>query len=118
MKKNKKMRGFLGEWLEKSGKITEVITFKKTENTMFEKVKSCHPNGFDQFELTLIRNQLSKANLLALEYHSRGLSEEDCDQAIINGIRRMGLTKEKITAAGYNPNIMNRGYFGTGGRKQ
>ena len=28
MKKNEKMKGFLGEWLEKSGKITEVITFK------------------------------------------------------------------------------------------
>ena len=29
MKKNEKMKGFLGEWLEKSGKITEVITHKK-----------------------------------------------------------------------------------------
>ena len=85
---------------------------------MFEKAISCHPDEVEQFELTLIRNQLSKANFLALEYHSRGLSEEDCDQAIINGLRRMGLTKEKIAAAGYNPNIMNRGYFGTGGRKQ
>ena len=28
MEKNEKMRGLLGEWLEKSGKITEVITFK------------------------------------------------------------------------------------------
>ena len=76
------------------------------------------PFIMEQFELTLIRNQLVKANLLALEYHSRGLSEEDCDQAIINGIRRMGFTKEKIAAAGYNPDIMYRGYFGTGGRKQ
>ena len=46
------------------------------------------------------------------------IMKEYGDQAIINGIRRMGLTKEKIAAAGYNPNIMNRGYFGTGGRKQ
>ena len=75
------------------------------------------PFIMEQFELTLIRNQLNKANLLALEYHSRGLSEEDCDQAIINGIRRMAFTKEKIAAAGYNPDIMYRGYFGTGGRK-
>ena len=82
---------------------------------MFEKANHCHS---DEFELTLIRNQLSKANLLSLKYHSLGLSEEDCDQAIINGIRRMGLTKEKIVAAGYNPNIMYRGYFGTGGRKK
>ena len=81
---------------------------------MFEKANHCHS---DEFELTLIRNQLSKANLLSLKYHSLGLSEEDCDQAIINGFRRMGLTKEKIVAAGYNPNIMYRGYFGTGGRK-
>lgn len=85
---------------------------------MFEKMNHCHPDEVEQFELTLIRNQLSKASLLALQYHSLGLSEEDCDQAIINGIRRMGLTKEKITAAGYNPNITDRGYFGTGGRKQ
>jgi hypothetical protein len=32
MKKNEKMKGFLGEWLEKSGKITEVITFNKNHN--------------------------------------------------------------------------------------
>ena len=32
MKKNEKMKGFLGEWLEKSGKITEVITFNKKNN--------------------------------------------------------------------------------------
>ena len=25
MKKNEKMKGFLGEWLEKSGKVTEVF---------------------------------------------------------------------------------------------
>ena len=31
MKKNEQMKGFLGEWLEKSGKVTEVITFKKKE---------------------------------------------------------------------------------------
>ena len=35
MKKNEKMKGFLGEWLEKSGKITEVITFNK------QTTKSC-----------------------------------------------------------------------------
>ena len=28
MAKKEKMKGFLGEWLEKSGKITEVIIFK------------------------------------------------------------------------------------------
>ena len=28
MKKKEKMKGFLGERLEKNGKITEVITFK------------------------------------------------------------------------------------------
>ena len=39
-------------------------------------------------------------------------------QAIINGFRRMGFTKEKIAAAGYNPDIVSKGYFGTGGRKQ
>lgn len=72
----------------------------------------------EHFELILIKNQLSNANLLALEYHSLGLSEEDCDQAIINGFRRMGFTKEKIAAAGYNPDIVSKGYFGTGGRKQ
>ena len=32
MKKNEKMKGFLGEWLEKSGKITEVITFKNDKH--------------------------------------------------------------------------------------
>ena len=31
MNNKDKMKGFLGEWLEKSGKITEVITFKKKE---------------------------------------------------------------------------------------
>ena len=71
-----------------------------------------------QYELTLIKNQLTKANLSALEHHSLGLSEEDCDQAIINGIRRMGFTKEKIAAAGYNPDIVSTAFFGTGGRKQ
>lgn len=29
MEKNKKMKGFLGEWLEKTGKITEVLRVKK-----------------------------------------------------------------------------------------
>jgi len=31
MKQEKKMRGFLGEWLEKSGKVTEILTIKKKE---------------------------------------------------------------------------------------
>ena len=31
MEKKEQMKGFLGEWLEKSGKVTEVITFKKKE---------------------------------------------------------------------------------------
>ena len=31
MKKNEKMKGFLGEWLEKSGKVTEVFTVKKSK---------------------------------------------------------------------------------------
>ena len=31
MKKNEKMKGCLVELLEKSGKVTEVITFKKKE---------------------------------------------------------------------------------------
>ena len=35
MKKNEKMKGSLGEWLEKSGKITEVITFNNKND------KSC-----------------------------------------------------------------------------
>ena len=29
MKKKEKMKGFLGEWLEKSGKVTEVFRVKK-----------------------------------------------------------------------------------------
>ena len=29
MKKNEKIKGFLGEWLEKSGKITEVFRVKR-----------------------------------------------------------------------------------------
>ena len=29
MKKEEKMTGFLGEWLEKSGKVTEVFRVKK-----------------------------------------------------------------------------------------
>ena len=29
MKKEDKMKGFLGEWLEKSGKVTEVFRVKK-----------------------------------------------------------------------------------------
>ena len=29
MKKKDKMKGFLGEWLEKSGKVTEVFRVKK-----------------------------------------------------------------------------------------
>ena len=29
MKKEEKMKGFLGEWLEKSGKVTEVFRVKK-----------------------------------------------------------------------------------------
>ena len=29
MKQKEQMKGFLGEWLEKSGKVTEVFTFKK-----------------------------------------------------------------------------------------
>ena len=37
MKKNEKMRGFLGEWLEKSGKITEVITFNKNDKSCLKK---------------------------------------------------------------------------------
>ena len=32
MEKKEKMKGFLGERLEKSGKVTEVFTFKKKEN--------------------------------------------------------------------------------------
>ena len=34
MEKNEKMKGFLGEWLEKSGKITEVITFKTDKSCL------------------------------------------------------------------------------------
>ena len=37
MKKNEKMKGFLGEWLEKSGKITEVITFNKKRKSCLRK---------------------------------------------------------------------------------
>ena len=29
MKKEEKMKGYLGEWLEKSGKVTEVFRVKK-----------------------------------------------------------------------------------------
>ena len=29
MEKKNKMKGFLGEWLEKSGKVTEVFRVKK-----------------------------------------------------------------------------------------
>ncbi len=29
MEKNDKMKGFLGEWIEKSGKVTEVFRVKK-----------------------------------------------------------------------------------------
>ena len=29
MKKEEKIKGFLGEWLEKSGKVTEVFRVKK-----------------------------------------------------------------------------------------
>ena len=29
MKKEEKMKGFLGEWLEKSGKVTEVFRVKR-----------------------------------------------------------------------------------------
>lgn len=28
MRQEKRMKGYLGEWLEKSEKVTEVITFK------------------------------------------------------------------------------------------
>ena len=31
MNNKDKMKGFLGEWLEKSGKVTEVFTVKKSK---------------------------------------------------------------------------------------
>lgn len=31
MRKEKRMKGYLGEWLEKSGKVTEILTIKKKE---------------------------------------------------------------------------------------
>ena len=71
----------------------------------------------DEFELSLIRSHLAQAEISGRYYHSQGMSEEDCDQAIINGIRRMGFTKDKIAAVGYNPDIADKGFYGTGGHK-
>ena len=37
MAKKEKMKGFLGEWLEKSGKVTEVLTLNKKSSQCLKK---------------------------------------------------------------------------------
>lgn len=103
--------------------IDEFLEHERQElREMNEKWKKEHAQNVaraeaDEFEISLIRSQLAKAEISGRCYHSQGMSEEDCDQAIINGIRRMGFTKEKIKLAGYNPDIADKGFYGTGGHK-